>query len=136
MFVAREQRLALLNKNSERNGGDNGGSGEPSGGTGQAEPIRATSELIGRRWSAGIVTRLSEAPQRFNRLKTSLPGISSKTLSVNLKQLEREGLINRKEIGARPLRVEYELTAKGKDFVNVLDAMNTWGEKWLGLPRQ
>lgn len=135
MFVAREQRLALLSKKGEENSGANGAVPSGSGDAG-VEPIRATSELIGRRWSTGIVTRLTVGPQRFNRLKTSLPGISSKTLSVNLKQLEREGMIERKEVGARPLRVEYELTDKGKDFVNVLTAMNTWGEKWLGLPQQ
>ena len=127
MFVSREQRLALLGKKTEENGTPNVASYTPA-------PIQATSELIGRRWSTGIVTRLSAGPQRFNRLKTSLSGISSKTLSVNLKQLEREGIISRKEVGDRPLRVEYDLTDKGRDFVNVLDAMNVWGEKWLGAP--
>jgi DNA-binding HxlR family transcriptional regulator len=127
MFVAREQRLALLGKNTE-------GNGERSLPGGAPEPIQATSELIGRRWSTGIVNRLSGGPQRFNRLKTSLSGISSKTLSVNLKQLEREGIIRRKEVGDRPLRVEYELTDKGRDFVSVLEAMNAWGAKWLATP--
>jgi len=127
MFVAREQRLSMLGKKNEGNGTQDAAAYSPA-------PIQATSELIGRRWSTGIVTRLSAGPQRFNRLKTSLSGISSKTLSVNLKQLEREGIINRKEVGDRPLRVEYALTVKGRDFVHVLDAMSVWGEKWLGAP--
>ena len=92
----------------------------------------AMAGLIGRRWAMLVVQRLRVGPHRFNELKTALPGISSKTLSLNLKELEREGIVVRRVLGAKPLRVEYSLTERGESLTKVLEAILAWGNKWLG----
>ena len=91
----------------------------------------AMADLIGRRWGMLIVQQLQRGPHRFNELKSALPGISSKTLSLNLKELEREQVVTRKVLGTKPLRVEYALTQKGESLNRVLDAILEWGEKWV-----
>ena len=97
---------------------------------GKMESEMAT--LIGRRWGMLIVQQLSGGPHRFNLLKSSMPGISSKTLSLNLKELERESIVVRRVLGTKPLRVEYALTEKGHSLTKVLDAILDWGERWFG----
>ncbi len=96
----------------------------------------AMADLIGRRWGMLIVQQLRSGPHRFNELKASLPGISSKTLSLNLKELEREQVVTRKVLGTKPLRVEYALTQKGESLNRVLDAILEWGEKLISLKAQ
>ena len=83
-----------------------------------------------------IVQQLRGGPQRFNELKSLLPGVSSKTLSINLKELEREHIVTRRVLGAKPLRVEYALTEKGESLTKVLETIITWGNRWLGSPRE
>jgi DNA-binding HxlR family transcriptional regulator len=88
--------------------------------------------LIGRRWGMLIVQQLASGPQRFNSLKAAMSGISSKTLSLNLKELERESIVVRRVLGSKPLRVEYSLTAKGESLTEVLEAIIAWGDRWIG----
>jgi DNA-binding HxlR family transcriptional regulator len=78
-----------------------------------------------------IVQRLDSGPRRFNELKSLLPSISSKTLSLNLKELERERIVERRVIGTKPLRVEYALTDKGAALTEVLEAIESWGDRWM-----
>ena len=66
---------------------------------------------------------------RFNELKKYIGGISYKTLSVTLKELEADGLVNRKEYPQIPPKVEYSLTERGKSLIPILDMMCEWGEK-------
>lgn len=67
-------------------------------------------------------------PVRFNEMRRYLGRISDKTLSVNLKELERDGLIVRTEYPQIPPKVEYSLTDLGASLMEVLDQMCTWGE--------
>lgn len=67
-------------------------------------------------------------PVRFNEMRRYLGRISDKTLSVNLKELERDGLITRTEYPQIPPKVEYSLTELGTSLMEVLDQMCTWGE--------
>lgn len=67
-------------------------------------------------------------PVRFNEMRRYLGRISDKTLSVNLKELERDGLIVRTEYPQIPPKVEYSLTELGASLMEVLDQMCTWGE--------
>lgn len=67
-------------------------------------------------------------PVRFNEMRRYLGRISDKTLSVNLKELERDGLIARTEYPQIPPKVEYSLTELGTSLMEVLDQMCTWGE--------
>ena len=65
---------------------------------------------------------------RFNELKKYIKTISYKTLSLTLKELEADGLVNRKEYPQIPPKVEYSLTEKGKSLIPILDQLCTWGE--------
>ena len=66
---------------------------------------------------------------RFNELQRYLKRISDKTLSLNLKELERDGLIGRKVYPQIPPKVEYSLTARGRSLMGVLDQLCLWGEQ-------
>ena len=66
---------------------------------------------------------------RFNELKRYLKTVSDKTLSVNLKELEADGLIARREYPQIPPKVEYSLTERGRSLMEVLDKLCTWGEE-------
>ena len=66
---------------------------------------------------------------RFNEMKKYIGGISYKTLSSTLKELESDGLVHRKEYPQIPPKVEYSLTERGKSLIPILDQMCTWGEE-------
>ncbi len=68
-------------------------------------------------------------PVRFNEMRRYLGGIADRTLSANLKELERDGLIMRREYPQIPPRVEYSLTELGSSLMSVLDQLCTWGEE-------
>jgi DNA-binding HxlR family transcriptional regulator len=89
-------------------------------------PVAQALERVGDRWSFLIVRDLMRGPQRFTDLQRYLAGITPKRLTVNLRALESEGLVEReREEGRR--EVWYRLTAKGKDFVPVIKALAAWG---------
>jgi DNA-binding HxlR family transcriptional regulator len=88
-------------------------------------------ELIGRRWTGAIIRMLLPGRARFNTLRAAVPEISDRMLSERLRELEAEGLIVREVIPDLPVRVEYELTAKGQALQDVVDAIGTWAQEWL-----
>jgi DNA-binding HxlR family transcriptional regulator len=102
---------------------------------GQYCPIARTSEILGDRWTPLILRELSLGVTGFNAMARGLPGVSRAILADRLKALERTGLVRREE-GARPQAVAYNLTQAGTDFTSVLDAMAAWGFRWaFGEPR-
>lgn len=88
-------------------------------------------ELIGGRWSGAIVSRLLAGPARYNELRAAVPEISDRMLSERLRALECEGLLTRTVVPESPVRVEYELTAKGHALEEALDAIGRWATKWI-----
>lgn len=89
-----------------------------------------TLSLISGKHKMVILYCLMEyEPVRFNELRRYLKTISDKTLSVNLKELETDGLIIRKEYPQIPPKVEYSLSERGKSLMVVLDQLCTWGEQ-------
>jgi len=89
-------------------------------------PVAQTLERLGDRWSWLIVRDLMRGPQRFTDLKSYLAGITPKRLTVNLRALESEGIVEReREEGRR--EVWYRLTAKGQGLVPVIKALAVWG---------
>jgi DNA-binding HxlR family transcriptional regulator len=89
-------------------------------------PVAQTLERLGDRWSFLIVRDLMRGPQRFTDLQRFLTGITAKRLTVNLRALESEGIVEReREEGRR--EVWYRLTAKGKGLVPVIKALADWG---------
>ena len=79
-----------------------------------------------------IVRDLSEGRSRFCELERSLGGISPRTLSLRLRSLEEEGILERTTFPEVPPRVEYALTDKGRALVPIIDSMRTYGSEWLG----
>lgn len=89
-----------------------------------------TLSLISGKHKMVILYCLMEyEPVRFNELRRYLKTVSDKTLSVNLKELEADGLIIRKEYPQIPPKVEYSLSERGKSLMAVLDQLCTWGEQ-------
>jgi len=78
-----------------------------------------------------IIRDLASGVKRFNQLERSLHGISPKTLSERLRSLEEEGIILRQTFAEVPPRVEYSLTERGRDLVDVVESMRSFGKRWL-----
>lgn len=76
-----------------------------------------------------LLHNLFEGKKRFGELEHTLQGISPKTLSLRLKELEHEGIITKKVFAEVPLHVEYTLTAKGRSLEEIFQKMQEWGEK-------
>ena len=93
--------------------------------------VAATAAIIGAKWTALLVHDLSEGPRRFSELEHSCSGISPRTLAERLRELEGEGIVERRSYAESPPRVEYELTAKGQALLPITDAMRQFGHGWL-----
>ncbi|MEO8972809.1 MAG: helix-turn-helix domain-containing protein [Ktedonobacteraceae bacterium] len=94
-------------------------------------PVARTAEIISGKWTLLIIRDLASGVKRFNQLERSLHGISPKTLSERLRTLEEEGVVLRRTFAEVPPRVEYTLTEKGNDLVQVIESMRTYGKQWL-----
>lgn len=98
---------------------------------GVACPVARTARIISGKWTLLIIRDLATGVKRFNQLERSLQGISPKTLSERLRSLEIEGVISRQTFAEVPPRVEYSLTEKGYDLVDVVTCMRCYGNRWL-----
>ncbi|MFJ8088198.1 winged helix-turn-helix transcriptional regulator [Lysinibacillus sp. NPDC095746] len=87
-------------------------------------------DLIGKRWTGLILYQLLDGPQRFNEIESSLP-VSGRLLSERLKELEKEGLVERKVYSEVPVRVEYSLTDKGWALEGAIRNIELWASSWL-----
>lgn len=94
-------------------------------------PVARTAKIISGKWTLLIIRDLASGVKRFNQLERSLQGISPKTLSERLRALEEEGIISRQTFAEVPPRVEYALTEKGRDLVDVITCMRCYGSRWL-----
>jgi DNA-binding HxlR family transcriptional regulator len=79
-----------------------------------------------------LIRDLAEGHSRFCELERSLAGISPRTLSLRLRALEEEGIVERHSFGEVPPRVEYALTPKGLALLPIIDGMRSYGAEWLG----
>jgi len=94
-------------------------------------PVACTAKIISGKWTLLIIRDLTSGIKRFNQLERSLQGISPKTLSERLRSLEEAGIIKRQTFAEVPPRVEYSLSEKGHDLVDVIDSMRSYGTRWL-----
>jgi DNA-binding HxlR family transcriptional regulator len=94
--------------------------------------VFATAEIICSKWTALIIRDLAEGRSRFCELERSLAGISPRTLSLRLRALEEEGIIERRTYPEVPPRVEYALTEKGRALEPLIEDMRRYGREWLG----
>ena len=93
------------------------------------EPFEYTLSVVSGKWKLKIIYLLAcVTPVRYNMLKKSIDGITHKMLSTQLKELEHEEIISRKEYPQVPPKVEYSLTPKGRSLIPILTAMCQWGK--------
>src|SRR5437588_447261 len=91
-------------------------------------------QLLGKRWTGMLLFALMDGPRRFCELTATVEGLSDRVLSDRLRELEVEGIIERIVYPRIPVRVEYQLTEKGRDLKSVVQSIHTWAEKWISLP--
>jgi DNA-binding HxlR family transcriptional regulator len=95
-------------------------------------PYVTSQKVLTGKWSMYILYLLSQGPLRFNEMQRKMPEeMTHTTLSRQLKTLEKEGLIIRKEYFQVPPKVEYSLSEIGKKFGKVLDVLGDWGEEYI-----
>ena len=90
-------------------------------------PVVKTLNIIGKKWAVLIIRDLLTGTKRFGQLAASLEGISPRTLSARLGELEKSGVIRKKIYAEVPLHVEYSLTKRGDELHDILDQMSKWG---------
>lgn len=96
-------------------------------------PVEATLELIGGKWKGVILYHLLEKTYRFGELKKLMPGVTQRMLTKQLRELESDGIINRKVYAEVPPKVEYSLTEVGEGLRDVVMKMRDWGKKHFGM---
>ena len=87
-------------------------------------------ELIGKRWSGAILLVLMDGPLHFSEIRDLVPEISDRLLSERLKELEAEGIVERRVLDGAPVRVEYSLTQKGSALEPVVRSIKSWAHDW------
>jgi DNA-binding HxlR family transcriptional regulator len=95
-------------------------------------PVCATAEIICGKWTILVVRDLADGRTRFCELERSLAGISPRTLSLRLRALEEQGIVERHTYAEVPPRVEYSLTPKGWALLPLIEDMRRYGREWLG----
>jgi DNA-binding HxlR family transcriptional regulator len=94
-------------------------------------PVCRTAEIVCTKWTLLLIRELDEGRSRFCELERSLEGISPRTLSLRLRALEEEGIVERQTFPEVPPRVEYALTEKGAALLPIIEDMRTYGERWI-----
>ncbi len=93
-------------------------------------PVETTLTLIGDKWKVLILRDLLSGTKRFGKLKKSIGEVSQKVLTAQLRDMEENGLVNRKVYAEVPPKVEYSLTDLGHSLKPILDALWNWGEEY------
>jgi len=89
-------------------------------------------ELLGKRWTGTIIQALMPGPRRYSALLAAIPGLHDRVLSERLKELESEEIVTRRVYPDTPVRVEYQLSEKGRDLERVLVEIDQWAHRWTG----
>jgi len=97
-------------------------------------PVQGTINVLSGKWKVLVVWHLGFMPRRFAELRDLLPGVSEKVLTAQLRQLEKDGVIQRKIKPSTPPQVTYYLTKAGDDLMPMLTDMCHWGTRHLGIP--
>lgn len=94
-------------------------------------PYATAQSLISGKWAILILHYLEDGPIRFNELQRRMPKMTHATLSVQLKELVENGLVERKQYETIPLKVEYSMTDMGRKFHPVIEALQHWGQEYI-----
>lgn len=93
-------------------------------------PFDEAMVLLGRRWAGGVVRAMLQGASRFTEIRNATPGITDRTLSIRLRELETRGIIERHVVADRPVRSDYLLTDRGRALEPVLAAVEQWARDW------
>ena len=99
----------------------------------ECQRFASSIELIGKRWSSGILLAIEQGASRFTEILTSVVGLSDRLLAQRLKELESSGLVERRVIPSTPVQVRYLTTDAGSELLASLQPLVGWGQKW-GTP--
>ena len=91
-------------------------------------------QILGKRWTGLLLVALMDGPRRFCELTAYVEGLSDRVLSDRLRELEVEGIVSRVVYPNIPVRVEYELTDKGRALQPVVEAIQNWAQQWITPP--
>ncbi len=137
---AADAEVRSRHADARRRAADAGAHGAGAG-SGAGEPCRPPCcplyheavELIGRRWTGAIVSVLiHHTTLRFGEIAQSVPELSDRLLSERMKELEARGVVIRTVRPGRPVRVEYELSAMGRELEPAVRELEAWAQRWLG----
>jgi DNA-binding HxlR family transcriptional regulator len=92
--------------------------------------FQSSLELVGRRWSSGILLAVARGASRFSEIVATVPGLSDRLLAQRLKELDSAGLLEREVVATTPVQVRYRLTARGDDLMRSLQPLVGWGQRW------
>lgn len=91
----------------------------------------SAAELLGKKWTGLIIRVLLGGPKRFKDIKEQIPDMSDKMLTDRMKELEALGILTRTVYPEMPVRIEYELTEKGRHLEEIIVSIQAWGEQWM-----
>ena len=94
-------------------------------------PVAEAAKLLGDKWTLIVLRNLADGASRFTELERCGEGVSPSVLSARLRELKARGIISRTSFNEIPPRVEYDLTDKGRAALEVIDALRSYGTKWL-----
>lgn len=98
-------------------------------------PIEVALDVIGGKWKGMVLHRLLDGTARFNEMRRLMPRVTQRMLTLQLRELERDGVIRRTVYPTVPPRVEYDLTEFGASLKPILDMMSDWGTQYRGAVR-
>ncbi|AWB44045.1 ArsR family transcriptional regulator [Paenibacillus sp. CAA11] len=98
----------------------------------EACPVEYTLDVIGGKWKGILLYHLIEGKKRFNEFRRICPSITQRMLTLQLRELEKDGLVHREVYQQVPPKVEYSLTSFGRTIIPIILMMKQWGETYKG----
>ncbi|MFS0727212.1 winged helix-turn-helix transcriptional regulator [Paenibacillus sp. 1P07SE] len=91
----------------------------------------SAAEILCKKWTGLIIRVLLDGPKRFKEMKEQIPDMSDKMLTDRMKELEAMDIVKRTVYPEMPVRIEYELTEKGRGLEPIIQSIQGWGEHWM-----
>lgn len=92
-------------------------------------------EILGKKWTGLIIMVLMNGPRRFSEIREVIPELSDRVLTERFKELEKLGILTRSVYPDTPVRIEYDLTEKGRDLKTTFEEIQKWSEKWVYIKK-
>lgn len=93
-------------------------------------PVETTLDIIGGKWKGVILYHIMTKTRRFNEMRRLMPGVSQRMLTLQLRELEKDGVIHREVFPVVPPKTEYSLTAFGETLKPIIQEMKHWGDRY------